>query len=103
MIKDGLICKQGELKPYSGIVKDTIEGKIIEYEVVNGKKSGEFKTYFKNGKLEMLGMIKDNLNGNDVLYQTSMLSPNVHLQMIYLMVCGSGFMRMEILERKETL
>jgi antitoxin component YwqK of YwqJK toxin-antitoxin module len=61
-IKDGLIFKQGEFKPYSGIVKDTIQGKRIEYEVVDGKKNGEFKTYFKNGKLAMNGYIKDNLN-----------------------------------------
>ena len=61
-IKDGLIFKQGELKPYTGVIKDTVEGKIIEYGVVDGKKSGEFKTYFKNGKLEMLGQIKENLN-----------------------------------------
>ena len=62
IIKDGLIFKQGEVKTYTGVVEDTIEGKIIKYEVINGKKSGEFKTYFKNGKLEMLGRIKDNLN-----------------------------------------
>ena len=61
-IKDGLIFKQGELKPYTGVVKDTIKGKIIVYEVVDGKKSGEFKTYFINGKVEMIGRIKDNLN-----------------------------------------
>jgi antitoxin component YwqK of YwqJK toxin-antitoxin module len=61
-IKDGLIFKQGELKPYTGVVKDTIKGKIIVYEVVDGKKNGEFKTYFINGKLEMVGQIKGNLN-----------------------------------------
>ena len=61
-IKDGLIFKQGELKPYTGVVKDTVEGKMIEYEVVDGKKSGEFKTYFRNSKLEMIGQIKNNLN-----------------------------------------
>lgn len=61
-IKDGLIFKQGELKPYTGVVKHTVQGKKIEYEVVDGKKSGEFKTYFKNGKLEMIGRIKENLN-----------------------------------------
>lgn len=61
-IRNGLIFKQGELKPYTGVVKDTVEEKVIEYEVIGGKKSGEFKTYFKNGKLEMIGHIKDNLN-----------------------------------------
>lgn len=61
-IKDGLIFRQGEFKPYTGIVKDTIQGKRIEYEVVDGKKNGKFKTYFKNGRLEMIGQIKENLN-----------------------------------------
>lgn len=61
-IKDGLIYKQGEPKAYSGVIKDTVEGKIIEYNVIEGKKSGEFKTYFKNGQLEMIGQIKENLN-----------------------------------------
>jgi antitoxin component YwqK of YwqJK toxin-antitoxin module len=61
-IKDGLIFQQGDLKPFSGVVKDTVNGKIIEYEVVDGKKNGEFKTYFENGQLEMAGQIKENLN-----------------------------------------
>ncbi len=61
-IKDGLIYKQGEPKAYSGVIKSTLEGKIIEYTVVEGKKNGEFKTYFKNGQLEMIGQIKENLN-----------------------------------------
>ena len=61
-IKDGLIFKQGEMKPFTGTIKDTIEGKRMEYEVVGGKKNGEFKTYLKNGKLEMSGQIKENLN-----------------------------------------
>jgi antitoxin component YwqK of YwqJK toxin-antitoxin module len=60
--KNGLIFKQGEPNPYSGIIKDTVEGKIVEYAVIQGKKNGEFKTYFKNGNLEMVGQIKDNLN-----------------------------------------
>ena len=61
-IKDGLIFKQGELTPYTGEIKDTVGGKIIEYSVIEGRKSGEFKTYFKNGQLEMIGQIKENLN-----------------------------------------
>ncbi len=67
-IQDGLIYKQGELKPYTGFIKDTVEGKMIEYHVVEGKKSGEFKTYFKNGHLEMIGQIKDNLNQGKWIY-----------------------------------
>ena len=61
-IRDGLIFKQGEQKPFSGTINDTVNGKMIEYEVANGKKNGEFKTYFKNGKLEMMGQIEKNLN-----------------------------------------
>ena len=61
-IKYGLIFKQGDSKPFSGVVKDTVNGKMIEYEVIDGKKNGEFKTYFNNGKLEMVGRIKENLN-----------------------------------------
>jgi uncharacterized protein len=62
IIRDGLIFKEGELKPYTGIVKDTVEGKVIEYNAVDGKKTGEFRTYYKNGKLQMIGQIKENLN-----------------------------------------
>jgi antitoxin component YwqK of YwqJK toxin-antitoxin module len=62
VIKDGLIFKQGELKPFTGHVKDTVQEKIIEYDALNGMKHGEFKTYFKNGKIEMVGQIKENLN-----------------------------------------
>lgn len=60
--KNGIIYKQGELKPYTGSVKDTINGKVIEYFVLDGKKNGGFKSFFKNGKLEMSGYIKENLN-----------------------------------------
>jgi antitoxin component YwqK of YwqJK toxin-antitoxin module len=61
-IKDGLIFKKGELTPYTGEINDTLGGKIFKYSVIEGKKSGEFKTYFKSGQLEMIGQIKENLN-----------------------------------------
>lgn len=62
VIKDGLIYALSDSIPYSGLIKDTINGKIIEYEAVNGKKNGVFKTYYKNGILEMMGTIENNLN-----------------------------------------
>lgn len=68
VMKDGLIYKQGELKPFTGHLKDTVEGKIIEYDVLNGMKHGEFKTYFKNGKIEMIGHIEENLNQGEWKY-----------------------------------
>jgi antitoxin component YwqK of YwqJK toxin-antitoxin module len=60
--KNGLIYRQGETKPFTGTVKDTVEGKLIEYEVVDGKKNGTFKIFHKNGKIAMIGQIIDNLN-----------------------------------------
>jgi antitoxin component YwqK of YwqJK toxin-antitoxin module len=62
MIKDGLIYMQGEMQPFTGHVKDTVQEKIIEYDVLNGMKHGEFRTYFKNGNIEMIGHIKENMN-----------------------------------------
>jgi len=62
MIRDGLIYKQGQANPYTGLVKDTLQGKIIEYNVVDGKKDGEFKTSYLNGIPEMIGQLKNNVN-----------------------------------------
>lgn len=62
VIKDGLIYTSSDSIPYNGLIKDTVNGKIIEYEVFNGKKNGLFKIYHKNGILEMIGTIEDNLN-----------------------------------------
>lgn len=62
IISNGLIFKQGEANPYTGIVKDTVQGKIIEYQVLDGMKDGEFKTSYLNGIPEMIGQLKNNLN-----------------------------------------
>lgn len=67
-LKDGLIFKQGDAKPLTGTIRDTIDGKIIEYDVVDGKKYGKFKTFFENGQLEMEGQIKDDLNEGKWIY-----------------------------------
>jgi antitoxin component YwqK of YwqJK toxin-antitoxin module len=68
VIKDNMIYKPGASIPFTGTIKDTIDGKIIEYAVVDGKKNGIFMMYFPNGQLEMKGMIKDNLNEDTWIY-----------------------------------
>ena len=60
--RDGLLFVQGENKVFSGKVVDTLAKKILEYEVVDGKKNGEFKISSLNGSVEMFGKIKENLN-----------------------------------------
>lgn len=60
--RDGLLFIQGQNKLFSGKVVDTLAKKILEYEVVDGKKNGEFKISSLNGSIEMFGKIKENLN-----------------------------------------
>lgn len=61
-VKEGLIFEENESKPFTGKIKDTLEGRIIEYGVVEGRKNGMFKTFYMNGKVEMIGLIENNLN-----------------------------------------
>ena len=60
--RDGLLFILGQDKLFSGKVVDTLAKKILEYEVVDGKKNGEFKISSITGKVEMIGEIKNNLN-----------------------------------------
>jgi antitoxin component YwqK of YwqJK toxin-antitoxin module len=62
--RNGLIYRQGDTLPYTGLIKDTLNGKIMEYTVEDGLKSGEFKVFHLNGKLEFAGnMVKDKNEG----------------------------------------
>ncbi|HAB52872.1 MAG: hypothetical protein A3K31_16145 [Ignavibacteria bacterium RIFOXYA12_FULL_35_25] len=60
--RDGLLFVLGKDRLFSGKVVDTLAKKILEYEVVDGKKNGEFKISSLNGSVEMEGKIKENLN-----------------------------------------
>jgi antitoxin component YwqK of YwqJK toxin-antitoxin module len=62
VITDGLIYMRGEDSPYSGRVLDTLENKILEYDVVNGLKNGEFKISTFSGNNSVYGFIKNNKN-----------------------------------------
>jgi len=61
-IKDGLIYKQGTDHPYTGRVLDTLENRIIEYDVVNGMKTGEFCLLSISGEFAVHGYLENNQN-----------------------------------------
>jgi antitoxin component YwqK of YwqJK toxin-antitoxin module len=61
-IKNGLIFKQGELNPFTGRVLDTLENKIVEYDVVGGLKNGEFCVSDLKGIFTVSGAIENNKN-----------------------------------------
>ena len=61
-IKNNIIYRQGSDVPMTGKVIDTVNSRIIEYDVVNGLKNGVFKIKFTNGKIAIEGFIKDNKN-----------------------------------------
>ena len=67
MGKDGLIYKYGSHKLYSGIIVDTADV-IIQYNVVEGKKTGQFITHYLNGQIEKIGFIQKNLNEGEWRY-----------------------------------
>jgi len=62
-INDGLIYKNGESNPYTGRILDTLQNHlIIEYDVVNGLKNGEFLVSTVEGIFTVYGFIENNKN-----------------------------------------
>jgi len=62
VILDGLIYRQGEDFPYTGHILDTLENKIIKYDVVNGLKHGEFSITTIEGEISVWGFVEQNKN-----------------------------------------
>jgi len=62
VVRDGLIYKQGDKLPYTGHIQDTLENKIIGYDVVNGLKHGEFLITTLAGNSSVSGFVKNNKN-----------------------------------------
>jgi len=60
--EDGLIYKIGQDDPYTGRIIDTVQNKIVEYDVVNGMKNGEFSLSSIEGIVSVYGSIEDNRN-----------------------------------------
>ena len=59
---DGLIYKVGQDIPFTGRIIDTLQHKIVEYDVVKGMKNGEFSLSSYEGIISVYGNIKDNKN-----------------------------------------
>lgn len=62
VIRNGLIYKQGKDSPYTGHIIDTLDNKIIEYDVVNGLKHGEFSISNLEGNFSCFGFVEQNKN-----------------------------------------
>jgi antitoxin component YwqK of YwqJK toxin-antitoxin module len=70
-MKDGLIFKNGENKPFTGKVKGKASNKTIQYEVKDGLKDGKFILYFANGNVELKGNMVKNKNEGEWSYYYS--------------------------------
>lgn len=69
VLKDGLLYKDStETTPFTGRHKSKVMDKIIEYEVKDGIKNGDFILYFTNGKIEMKGKIVNDKNEGEWKY-----------------------------------
>ncbi len=66
--EDGLIYKIGRDNPFTGRIIDTLHNKIMEYDVVNGVKNGEFILSSYEGIPSIYGSIKDNRNTGEWKY-----------------------------------
>ena len=62
IVKDNLLYKRGSSIPFTGREKALVENKIVEYDVKDGLKHGEFRIFSADGKLEIQGQIDSNKN-----------------------------------------
>jgi antitoxin component YwqK of YwqJK toxin-antitoxin module len=62
VVKDNLLYKQGSNVPFTGHERALVENKIIEYDVKDGLKHGDFKIFSEEGILEIQGQIDSNRN-----------------------------------------
>lgn len=62
IIKDNLLYKRGSNVPFTGREKALVDNKIVEYDVKDGLKHGEFRIFTQDGKLEIQGQIDSNKN-----------------------------------------
>jgi len=60
--EDGLIYKVGHDDPFTGRIIDTLNSNILEYDVVNGLKNGDFRVSSMEGIISMYGKVEDNRN-----------------------------------------
>lgn len=65
--EDGLIYNSRNGNLFTGTIKDTADV-VIEFQVVNGKKNGFFKTSYLNGQVEKFGHKVNNDNVGEWTY-----------------------------------
>lgn len=69
VLKDGLLYSDSlSTVPFTGRNKSNMFDMKIEYDVVNGKKNGDFITYYPNNKIQMKGKMKENKNVGEWKY-----------------------------------
>lgn len=72
VLKDGLLYSDSlSTVPFTGRNKSNMFDMKIEYDVVNGKKEGDFITYYPNNKIQMIGKMKENKNVGEWKYYFS--------------------------------
>jgi antitoxin component YwqK of YwqJK toxin-antitoxin module len=62
IVIDNLLYKRGSNVPFTGREKALVDNKIVEYDVKDGYKHGEFRIFSQDGKLEIQGQIDSNRN-----------------------------------------
>jgi len=62
IVKDNLLYKQGSNIPFTGRERALVNNQIIEYDVKDGLKHGEFRIFSEDGILEVQGQIDSNRN-----------------------------------------
>jgi antitoxin component YwqK of YwqJK toxin-antitoxin module len=62
IVKDNLLYKRGSNIPFTGREKALVDNKIVEYDVKDGLKHGDFRIFSADGKLEIQGQIDSNKN-----------------------------------------
>jgi len=68
IIKNGLIVNPVNNSIYTGKIVDTVQNKIIEYNVKKGLKNGEFIIRYMNGNYQIKGNMRDNKNTGEWKY-----------------------------------
>lgn len=69
VLKNGLLYKDSTATlPFTGRHKSKVMDKVIEYEVKDGIKNGDFILYYPNGKIEMKGKIVNDKNEGEWKY-----------------------------------
>jgi antitoxin component YwqK of YwqJK toxin-antitoxin module len=63
ILNKGLIFIEGDIVPFTGRIQDTLSNNlIVEFNVVNGVKDGQYLVFNTGGKLVVSGWIKQNKN-----------------------------------------